>query len=249
MADESPVFIPCEICDTPVAIDDYMTHADECNSRRFISYHGVSLGALLQSIAPNLQAVSQPATQLPRQQVPDSDFAPNFESGDEEVEAEYDELELEEEEEDIGEPAADIQIPADIMLPVILSGNLLNHADVGIQQPDEEPPTFEDLMARFQAILARELEIQPSPSMEDVVVGLTPEQHAYCLTTKILPTQAPNWEELGTCNICCEDELEEITHLICGHELCTSCATKHFSANVKCPFCNQDLRDMMSGST
>ena len=79
-------------------------------------------------------------------------------------------------------------------------------------------------------------------NLEDVIVGLTPEQREYCLTAKTR-------DEPGTCNICCEDGLEEMTNLICGHELCAPCAAKHFTANVKCPFCNQDLRDMMSGST
>ena len=241
MASDTPVFIPCEICDTPVAIDEYMAHADECNSRRFVSYHGVSLGELLQPVPPRQPTVRQPRPNL----FPELDFASNLASGGEE-EDEPEEAEPEEEEEDDSEP--NIQIPAGIMIQAMLGGNLLNLADVGIQQP-EEPPTFENLMARFQAILARELQNQQLPVMEDVVVGLTPEQQSYCLTAKILSTLSGDREELGTCNICCEEDLEEITHLICGHELCTPCATKHFSANVKCPFCNQDLRDMMSGSS
>ena len=87
MADESPVFIPCEICDTPVAIDDYVTHADECNSRRFIAYHGVSLSNLLQPVAPNQPAARQPSRQL----FPELDFASNLASGDEEEAEEVDE--------------------------------------------------------------------------------------------------------------------------------------------------------------
>jgi hypothetical protein len=241
MSDESPVFIPCEICDTPVAIDDYVTHAAECNSRRFISYHGVSLGDLLQPVAPNQPAARHPSRQL----FPELDFASNLASGDEEEEEEEEEAEEEAEAEDDVEPAAGI-IPARMLIQALLGGNIMNIANEEPIQPDEEPPTFADLIARFHALAARDLQL---PVMEDVVIGLTTDQQAYCLTTKILPTSEGSSPELGTCNICCEDELEEMTQLICGHELCTSCATKHFTANVKCPFCNQDLRDMMSGST
>ena len=78
----------------------------------------------------------------------------------------------------------------------------------------------------------------------DVVVGLTPDEFI-----NILNPAAANSE----CAICFEDythlKQPKIISLACGHEMCADCTNKHFSANVKCPFCNQDLRDMMTGST
>ena len=72
------------------------------------------------------------------------------------------------------------------------------------------------------------------------MVGLTPDEFI-----NILNPAATNSE----CAICFEDYTHlaepKIIRLGCGHELCAECTNKHFSDHVKCPFCNQDLRDMM----
>ena len=33
--------------------------------------------------------------------------------------------------------------------------------------------------------------------------------------------------------------------MICGHVFCLTCINKWFQENVKCPNCNQDLRDLL----
>jgi hypothetical protein len=252
---EEPVFIPCEICNEPVELSEYSGHTEACNSARFMEFHGVSLSDLL-----------NPINQVHAPQ-PEIDFADNLASTnvsnaepEDELEEELEE-ELEHEEDGPigGEPQPNVRvIPIQISaLLQALMGNIHMDELPGLQPPalhqqGGEPPLIDNLMERLQNLITAAAQAQQANgqlgdigglgNLEDVIVGLTPAQYDYCLTAKTR-------DEPGTCNICCEDGLEEMTNLICGHELCAPCATKHFSANVKCPFCNQDLRDMMTGST
>ena len=87
--------------------------------------------------------------------------------------------------------------------------------------------------------------------LEDVPVGLTPTQKSKCLTEK--PVQISNTDlesKEPVCQICCdEDQVITLTEMICGHQMCKKCADKHFEKNVKCPFCNQDLRDILEAES
>lgn len=252
---DETVFIPCEICDAPVALDDYAEHANACNSARFISFHGISLSEILNPVPPqnhqpqrqNRQQSGQDESggedspesegdeeELAPNPPPEIDFASNLASEDEESPEEMD-VEIDDE---LGQQIGNILFRALFNGRNIDRGvNLVpNPANPAIQL---EPPSIDNLMARLQNLIAAEA------NLEDVAVGLTPEQREYCLTNKRVGKSDGTKDELGTCNICCEDNLDEMTTLICGHELCQPCSTKHFTAHVKCPFCNQDLRDMM----
>ncbi len=247
-ASDEVVFIPCEICDVPVALDDYAAHTDACNSARFISFHGVSLSEILNPVAQNHQlqdrhgergsdedsGESERDEEEPELAPSNShpalaDFASNLASEDEEEspdEIDYDEANRQ------------------LLFRVLFNGRNIDHGVNLIPNPANsviqgEPPSIDELVARIQNLMAA------VANLEDVAVGLTPEQSDYCLTTKKVSKPTDTKDELGTCNICCEDNLDEMTTLICGHEMCPPCATKHFTAHVKCPFCNQDLRDMM----
>ena len=251
---DETVFIPCEICDEPVAMENYMEHTNACNSARFIDFHGVSLADLLNP--------AQILNHLPVMP-PEIDFADNLASEDERESEEHDEPEEEPEEDEIGsedeghmagEPQPNVQIVPMAEIIRALMGDGFNPDELDGQHPPilqpqpqqhqqqaQEPPFIDNLMNRLQNLITAAMLGQQGVgglgNLEDVVVGLTPEQQAYCLTAKTL-------SEPTTCNICCEENITEMTTLICGHELCMPCATKHFTKNVKCPFCNQDLRDI-----
>ena len=263
---DETVFIPCEICDEPVAIENYTEHTTSCNSARFIEFHGVSLDDLLNP--------AQILNHLPMMP-PEIDFADNLASEDEQEPEENDEQEEEPEEEEIigsedegaigGEPQPNVRIvPMAAIIRAIMGGDFNPDEIMALQaqaqqaqqaqaqQQQQEPPSIDNLIIRLQNLISAAILGQQQAdglgnlgglgNLEDVVVGLTPEQRAYCLTAK--NTTAPQ-----TCNICCEDDLTEMTTLICGHEFCSPCATRHFTVNVKCPFCNQDLRDIVNGTT
>ena len=249
---DETVFIPCEICDEPIAMENYTEHTNACNSARFIDFHGVSLDDILNP--------AQILNQVPLAQ-PEIDFASNLASEDERESEEHDEPEEEPEEDEIGsedeglvggEPQPNVRIVPMAAIIRSLIGNDFNPDEIMAihAHQAQEPPLIYNLMNSLQNLInSGILGQQPGglgglgnlgglANLEDVVVGLTPEQRAYCLTAKT--TKEPQ-----TCNICCDDDLTEMTTLICGHELCTPCATRHFTANVKCPFCNQDLRDII----
>lgn len=238
---EEPVFIPCEICDEQVELSEYSTHTEACNSARFVEFHGVSLNELLNPIN---HVIAPP---------PEIDFADNLASGNvsEEEPEEEDEEEPEDDEGIIGgEPQPNVRvIPMGALIRALIGDIPIDEQQIQ-QQP---PPSIDNLMNRLQNLITAAAQAQQLNGMidgglgnlEDVAVGLTPEQRDYCLTTKKVSKPTDTKDELGTCNICCEDNLDEMTTLICGHEMCPPCATKHFTAHVKCPFCNQDLRDMM----
>ena len=248
-ASDEVVFIPCEICDVPVALDDYAAHTDACNSARFISFHGISLSEILNPLQQNHQPQSDRQDERGSEYSGESerdedepepvpsnshpvlaDFAPNLASeGEEESpdEIDYDEA------------------GRQLLFRVLFNGRNIDRGVNLIPNPANpviqgEPPSIDELVARIQNLMAADA------NLEDVAVGLTPEQRDYCLTNKRISKPTDTKDELGTCNICCEDNLDEMTTLICGHDMCPPCATKHFTANVKCPFCNQDLRDMMN---
>ena len=240
---EDPVFIPCEICNEPVEISEYSVHTVVCNSARFMEFHGISLNYLL-----------NPINQIHAPQ-PELDLADNLASADEEEPEDELEEELDPEDDEPigGEPQLNVRVMSITNILHALRGAAVGananiaglHQQLGLPQQGELPG-INNLMQQVLNLIGESVgqanglpvDIDGLGNLEDVVVGLTPEQIEYCLTAKTR-------DEPGTCNICCEDGLEEMTQLICGHELCAPCATKHFSERVKCPFCNQDLRDMM----
>lgn len=258
------IFIPCEICDEPVALDEYTEHTAACNSARFIEFHGVSLDDLLNPV----HILNHVPLMLP-----EIDFADNLASEDEREHEEQDEPEEEPEEDGIGsedegpiggEPQPNVRImPIAAIIRAVMGGDFNPDEIMALQaqnqahaqqaqaqqQQAQAQPSIDNLMNRLQNLITAAIISQEQAgglgglgNLEDVVVGLTPEQSAYCLTAKT--TKEPQ-----TCNICCEDDLTEMTTLICGHEFCSPCATRHFTANVKCPFCNQDLRDIVNGTS
>lgn len=251
---DETVFIPCEICDEPVALENYTEHTTACNSARFIDFHGVSLDDILNP--------AQIPNHLPLAQ-PEVDLANNLSSEDERESEYHDEPEEELEEEEIdsedegpigGEPQPNVRIvPMAAIIRALMGGNvdpdeIMAFQPQQAQAPAQDPHSIDNLMNRLQNLMTAAIINQQQAgnigglgNLEDVAVGLTPEQRAYCLTAKTT-------KEPCTCNICCEDNLTEITTLICGHELCSPCATRHFTANVKCPFCNQDLRDIINAT-
>jgi hypothetical protein len=229
------VFIPCEICDEPVALENYTEHTTFCNSARFVEFHGVSLDYLLNP-AQSLNHVSQVAHEI--------NFANNLASEDEREEHNEPEHPDEDEGPIAGEPQPNVHVVPMASLIGALIGGVIDPDEIMAQQA-QEPPAIDNLMNLLQNFMTANILNQQQAgnlgglgNLEDVVVGLTPEQRMYCLTTKT--TTDPQ-----TCNICCDD-VNEMTTLICGHELCSSCATRQFTANVKCPFCNQDLRDIIN---
>jgi hypothetical protein len=255
---DETVFIPCEICEEPVAIENYTEHTNACNSARFVEFHGVSLADLL-----NPPQIVRHVPLVPHE----IDFADNLASdyerepdeGNHELGEEPDEDEIGSEDEGpiAGEPQPNVRIvPMSALFRALMIGDINQDEIIGqqAQEPQPEPILIDNLMNRLQHIINNTILGQQQAgglgglddvglnALEDVAVGLTPEQHKYCLTAKT--TIEPQ-----TCNICCEDNITEITTLICGHEFCSPCATRHFTANVKCPFCNQDLRDIINGNT
>ena len=86
--------------------------------------------------------------------------------------------------------------------------------------------------------LNRLLRINDERDMEDVKVGLINLEKYY---------QSFNLEEETECNICVNsfEKGEKMYKMVCGHQFCINCITKWFKDNVKCPNCNQDLRDLI----
>lgn len=241
---DDKVFIPCEICDEPVAMENYTEHTNACNSVRFMDFHGVSLDDL---INPSALLVNH-TNQIPAE----VDFASNLASGDE-LESEDDEIDgqdgyeigSEDEGPIAGEPQPNVQVVpmTDFLRALMVSIN----PDEIMVQPQQARNSINSLMGQLQNLITVAMQGQQQGgvgglgNLEDVPVGLTPEQQSYCLTAKTLT-------EPATCNICCEDNVTQMITLICGHELCADCAKQHFTSNVKCPFCNQDLRDIINSA-
>lgn len=97
--------------------------------------------------------------------------------------------------------------------------------------------------------------------LEDIVVPLPEPLHHYGMlkhsNNNILSRSGQN-NETVVCNICypivaneSEDDIENIRakswyHLLCGHDICKDCAKTWFSTNKRCPFCRQDLHDLLT---
>jgi len=239
------VFIPCEICDEPVAIENYNEHTNACNSARFVEFHGVSLDELINPVATFLN----PGYPVP----PMIDFPDNLVSEDEREhedeidEQAEDEIGSEDEGPIAGETHPNVQaVPMAVLIRALMGNDTNPDEIIALQPQNQEPPSINNRLQNLitAAILGQQQGggLGVLNNLEDIVVGLTPEQRGYCFTSKTLT-------EPVICYICCEDNLTQIITLICGHELCSHCATRHFTANVKCPFCNQDLRDIINDTT
>jgi hypothetical protein len=75
----------------------------------------------------------------------------------------------------------------------------------------------------------------PDGFWDPVVVSLS--DHSFSLITNKLKKQ--------DCVICNETEYNFKVVPCCKNDLCTSCATSWFNKSVKCPYCNQDIRDFI----
>ena len=94
-------------------------------------------------------------------------------------------------------------------------------------------------LERNNTILNRILNMFDIPEeFEDVKVGLNKIDKYY---------QEFKLGEDRECNICVNSfkKDENMYKMICGHVFCLTCINKWFQENVKCPNCNQDLRDLL----
>ena len=119
----------------------------------------------------------------------------------------------------------------------------------------ETPGTLESIDERIIRFLSNPLEYQiehifvntnmlelinnrvrvPDGFWDPVVVSLS--DHSFSLITNKLKKQ--------DCIICNETEYNFKVVPCCRNELCTSCSASWFNKSVKCPYCNQDIRDFI----
>ena len=50
---------------------------------------------------------------------------------------------------------------------------------------------------------------------------------------------------LETCIICCFDKNKFVEMKCCKNSICTNCTDYWFNESVRCPFCRQDLREIL----
>lgn len=98
--------------------------------------------------------------------------------------------------------------------------------------------------------------IDDTYEFEDVIVGLDGPISKYGTFHTFLTSRNANnvVVDIVVCRICCpvspDEDLEEIKadkwySLLCGHNICDTCAEHWFSKSKKCPFCRCDLQDML----
>jgi len=75
----------------------------------------------------------------------------------------------------------------------------------------------------------------PEGFWDPVVVSLS--DHSFSLITNKLKKQ--------DCIICNETEYNFKVVPCCKNDLCTCCASSWFGKSIKCPYCNQDVRDFI----
>ena len=75
----------------------------------------------------------------------------------------------------------------------------------------------------------------PEGFWDPVVVCLS--EHQFSLITNKLKKQ--------DCTICNETEYNFKVVPCCRNDLCTCCASSWFGKSIKCPYCNQDIRDFI----
>ena len=75
----------------------------------------------------------------------------------------------------------------------------------------------------------------PEGFWDPVVVCLS--EHQFSLVTNKLKKQ--------DCTICNETEYNFKVVPCCRNDLCTCCASSWFGKSIKCPYCNQDIRDFI----
>lgn len=218
-SDDLNIFIPCEICDEPIMGADYYSHVSICNSRHAIRNYTAAqyaINPLLNIFIPRITNEIDSSPEL---------SSNNGEDDDDEPEGE-----------DNGEINEDIIPGNNSNLTIRFFSSLLGESG---ELQRQESLGFQDIMPGIYNILNS---ILSQPDLEDVMVGLTPEQKLKCLTEKEKPIE----KKEPDCQICYDEDMpEKITELICGHQMCKKCADTHFASHVKCPFCNQDLRDIL----
>lgn len=219
MADDDIFMIPCEICNDAINSDIYEDHIIQCNQQ-----HLQNLQNLQANVLNSVYNIFQHLNPQPI------------------------EIDSEEEEADAELAYAD-ELEDDAVVPNI-AVNQPNINIIPIPQPNEAlggiPFHLHDLFNVLRNIVQQQPHqniVQPGgninfDNLEDVVVALSDAKYAACLT-KVCTEDAPI-----TCNICCMDNVTEYMKINCGHTMCESCSKTWFSRNVKCPFCNQDLRDL-----
>ena len=75
----------------------------------------------------------------------------------------------------------------------------------------------------------------PDSFWDPVVVSLS--DHSFSLITNRLKKQ--------DCIICNETEYNFKILPCCKNDLCTCCASSWFGKSIRCPYCNQDIRDFI----
>jgi len=75
----------------------------------------------------------------------------------------------------------------------------------------------------------------PDSFWDPVVVSLS--EHQFSLVTNKLKKQ--------DCVICNETEYNFKILPCCKNDLCTCCASSWFGKSIRCPYCNQDIRDFI----
>ena len=75
----------------------------------------------------------------------------------------------------------------------------------------------------------------PEGFWDPVVVSLS--DHSFSLITNRLKKQE--------CIICNETEYNFKILPCCKNDLCTCCASSWFGKSIRCPYCNQDIRDFI----
>jgi len=117
----------------------------------------------------------------------------------------------------------------------------------------ETPETPESIDERILRFLSNPLEYQiqhifvnrnifevmdnrvPEGFWDPVVVCLS--EHQFSLITNKLKKQ--------DCTICNETEYNFKVVPCCKNDLCTCCASSWFGKSIKCPYCNQDIREFI----
>ena len=122
-----------------------------------------------------------------------------------------------------------------------------------IPETFETPGTSESIDERIMRFLSNPLEyhiehIFVNRNILELIDNQVPEgfwdpvfvclpDHSFSLIRNKLITQ--------DCTICNEQEYTFKVLPCCKNDLCTCCAASWFNKSVKCPYCNQDLRDFI----
>ena len=132
--------------------------------------------------------------------------------------------------------------------------NNTNDSEAETESTPETPETSESIDERVMRFLSNPLEyhiqhIFVNRNMLDLIDNRVPEgfwdpvvvslsEHSYSLITNKLKKQ--------DCIICNETEYNFKVVPCCKNDLCTCCASSWFGKSIKCPYCNQDIREFIN---